>query len=60
MNQKPYYCHQKLFEHYEVALKSLDKATEIAVKLGMYPTEVERLREQELKELQQFFLNRCD
>ena len=44
--------------NYEMALKGLDKASEIAVKLGMYPCDVNRLKEQELKELRHYYLKR--
>ena len=58
MNEKLAFCNRKTNEDYELALKGLDKASEIAVKLGMIPGEVNRLKEQELKELRQYFLNR--
>ncbi len=51
-------CNRRMFEHYEIALKSLDKASEIALKLGIYPEEILRMKELEVKELKQHFLNR--
>jgi hypothetical protein len=45
-------------ENFEIALKGLDKASEIAVKLGMFHSEVDRLRELEIKQLHHYFQNR--
>ncbi|MBU1170789.1 MAG: hypothetical protein KKD44_14605 [Proteobacteria bacterium] len=58
MNEKLAFCNRKTYENFEMALKGLERASEIAVKLGLYPCEVDRLREQELKELRQHFSNR--
>lgn len=58
MDQKPDCYNRRWFEYYEIALKDLDKATEIALKLGVYPTEVLKMKELEMKELRHHFLNR--
>lgn len=58
MNEKQALCNQKTYENFEMALKGLDRASEIAMKLGIFPGEVNRLREQELKELRQYFMER--
>lgn len=58
MNEKLAFCNRKTCEDFEIALKGLDKASEIAVKLGMFPGDVNRLKEQEIKELKQYFSNR--
>lgn len=58
MNERRALWHRKTHESYEMALKGLDKASEIAVKLGMFPCDVDRLKEQELKELRQYYTNR--
>ena len=60
MDQKLYhdFCHRKMNENFEIALKGLDKASEIAVKLGMFHSEVDRLRELEIKQLHHYFQNR--
>jgi hypothetical protein len=58
MNEKLALCKRKTSESFELALKGLDRASEIAVKLGIFPSEVDRLKEQELKELRQHFLKR--
>ena len=58
MNERRAWCNSRNNESFEMALKGLDKASEIAVKLGMIPGDVNRLKEQELKELRQYYLNR--
>lgn len=58
MNERSALCHRRTQENFEMALKGLDKASEIAVKLGMIPGDVNRLKEQELKELRQYYMSR--
>lgn len=58
MNERSALCHKRIYESFEMAMKGLDKASEIAVKLGMVPGDVNRLKEQELKELRQYYLDR--
>lgn len=58
MDQKSDCCNKKMYSSFEGALKDLDKASEIALKLGVYPAEVLRMKELELKELKQHFFNR--
>lgn len=49
---------RRMFENYEIALKNLDKATDIAIKLGIYPEEVLKMKEMEIRELRHHFLDR--
>lgn len=58
MNEQRVLHHSRNHESFEMALKGLDKASEIAVKLGMFPCDVDRLKEQEIKELRQVYMNR--
>lgn len=46
------------YENYQSAVRSLEKASKIAMKLGIYPGEIKKMKEKEIEELQQFFLKR--
>jgi hypothetical protein len=58
MDQKLECGNSKMFTNFELALKGLDRVSEIAVKMGTYQGEVDRLKEKQLKELHTYFLNR--
>ncbi len=58
--EKPDCCNRKRHENLETALKDLDKVSEIARKLGAYPSDISRMRERGLKELRQHFLHRLN
>lgn len=58
MEKKLNDCNHNLNNGFASALKVLERVSEIAVKLGAFPGDVSRLKEQELEILRKIYLKR--
>lgn len=58
MEKKLNESNSRMFRNYRSAMKNLEEASKIAMKLGIYPGDIDKMKKKEIKALRNIFLKR--